>query len=174
MEHVKDMVELIKNFTKEERKLFDDNLAYHDVSQHKPLARKQTDFIEAVFTATNMTILPNQSVDVKSIPFIKGYGRKLFDEKLTTVETFIIKSSAKGLKYIDQLEVTKKVVLLLANHMRKNRMICDAKTLLDNINLMAEAVDIQFPNYAESGLLHVLARPTDLHMGQKPIRAKVF
>lgn len=146
---------LIEKLSKEDKKAAHDHIAFQAISTQSAFDRTQSDFIEAVLAATNLA--KHSNVIAQSHSFVKGYGRKAFEAKAALVEKYVVRSTALGTKYIVRAEVTRKAVSALATHMRKHKMLCSATTLLNNIDLMAEAVDLQFPNYAECRLLHMVA-----------------
>ena len=146
---------LIEKLSKEDKKAAQDFIAFQALSTQSELDRTQSDFVEAVLTTTNLIKHPN--LTAQSQLFVKSYGRKAFEAKAALVEKYVVRSTAHGTKYIVRAEVTRKAVSALATHMHKHKILCNATTLLDNIDLMAEAVDLQFPNYAECRLLHMVA-----------------
>jgi hypothetical protein len=92
----------------------------------------------------------------------KKLGPEKLAEAIEFVEDYLALGAPKVTQRNEYMALTGTVLGCLVDWMKEREIPVTAKTILDSIYTLPQAVEICFPSYAKAGLLHAIVSPQKL------------
>jgi hypothetical protein len=111
---------------------------------------------EAVWAAVAATLNARPRLE----PFIASFGKGRYKEACAMIEQYLEDGVGRSLSRLEFSKLAPLILECLAEQVRDAIGPCTPTSLLSNLNMLAEAVDINYPAYHQCRLLGCLLTAT--------------